>query len=59
MSAQLSFPPDKPTITRSPSSISAKSVMALVVFFAILRVSLAAHDVGEVRARRRSPFPIL
>jgi hypothetical protein len=36
--AQLSFPPDSPTMTRSPSSISWYSVIALVTFFAI-RVS--------------------
>ena len=35
MSAQLSLPPDRPTMTRSPSSIRLKSVIALVVFLAI------------------------
>ena len=35
ISAQLSLPPDRPTMTRSPSSIRLKSVMALVVFLAM------------------------
>src|SRR5690349_11838835 len=34
MSAQLSFPPDNPTITRSPSSIKWYSVIAFVTCFA-------------------------
>src|SRR4051812_44761390 len=34
-SAQLSFPPDSPTMMRSPDSIIEKSVTALVVFFAM------------------------
>src|SRR5687768_4216826 len=35
ISAQLSFPPDRPTMMRSPSSIRLKSVIAFVVFFEI------------------------
>ena len=36
ISAQLSLPPESPTITRSPCSISRCSVIALVTFLAIL-----------------------
>ena len=34
ISAQLSLPPDSPTMMRSPSSIRLKSVIALVAFLA-------------------------
>src|SRR5688500_8702359 len=36
ISAQLSFPPERPTMTRSPSSIRLKSWIALVTFLATL-----------------------
>src|ERR687892_1737093 len=36
MRAQLSLPPERPTITRSPSSIRLKSCIALVTFLATL-----------------------
>src|SRR6186713_2371503 len=36
ISAQLSLPPERPTITRSPSSIRLKSCIALVTFLATL-----------------------
>src|SRR4029453_2783568 len=36
ISAQLSLPPERPTMTRSPSSIRLKSCIALVTFLATL-----------------------
>ena len=50
MSAQLSFPPDRPIITRSPSSIRRCSVIALVTFLAILVSSsdVCSSDLGFV-----------
>src|SRR5262249_13715576 len=44
-SAQLSLPPDRPTMTRSPSSSRLKSVIALVVFLAMRASSGLGKDI--------------
>src|SRR5262245_55784988 len=53
MSAQLSLPPDNPTITRSPSSMRPNSVMARVTLFARRVSSGDLYDIG-VRLRFKS-----
>src|SRR5688572_31951773 len=53
MSAQLSLPPDKPTMTRSPSSRRLKSVIAFVVFFEILASSGLRWDIASVYPGRK------
>src|SRR3989442_15714021 len=45
-SAQLSFPPDRPTMMRSPSSMRLKSVIAFVVFLAMRASRGLRYDIG-------------
>src|SRR5262245_13020426 len=46
MRAQLSFPPERPTMTRSPSSIRLKSCIALVTFLATLLSRCVEYPTG-------------
>src|SRR5581483_3075508 len=45
-SAQLSLPPERPTITRSPSSSMAKSTIAFVVRLAMRASSSDVYGIG-------------
>jgi len=58
ISAQLSLPPDSPTMTRSPSSISPNSVMARVTFLAS-RASRGVRYMPTVYALRNDVGSIL
>src|SRR5262245_29847611 len=51
MSAQLSLPPDSPTITRSPSSIRLNSTIAFVTFLAILASRSDEYAIREFRLK--------
>src|SRR5688500_17944359 len=46
ISAQLSLPPERPTMTRSPSSIRPKSWIALVTFLATLDSRCVEYPTG-------------
>src|SRR5215831_13255969 len=56
ISAQLSLPPERPTMTRSPSSIRLKSAIALPTFRAIF---VSISDALAMSRVRRAPRPVL
>src|SRR3954463_9384313 len=61
-SAQLSLPPERPTMMRSPSSTRLKSLIAFVVFFAMRASMGLRYDMESLilpRGKRPDPDAVL